>query len=131
EADEDEGEGDETGPGCHKLSICIPSIWPELWVRKEYIRLYGYCNKYLELHRDKHKAPSVVVTGQPGIGKSYWLLYALCRRLTEGKPVIWFHSAHRYLFVKEGVFVISSDYPSSGFKLQDPYLDVYRCRRLP
>ncbi|KAI9442334.1 hypothetical protein H4582DRAFT_2109937 [Lactarius indigo] len=102
EVDEDEGEGDETGPGCHKLSICIPSIWPELW--------------YLELHRDKHKAPSVVVTGQPGIGKSYWLLYALCRRLTEGKPVIWFHSARRYLFVKEGVFVISSDYPSSGFK---------------
>ncbi|KAH8993992.1 hypothetical protein EDB92DRAFT_349231 [Lactarius akahatsu] len=23
-------------------------------------------------------------------GKSYWVIYALCRRLTEGKPVIWF-----------------------------------------
>ena len=38
-------------------------------------------------------------------GKSYWILYALCRRLAEGKPVIWFHSRSRFLFTDEGVFV--------------------------
>ncbi|KAI9442329.1 hypothetical protein H4582DRAFT_1809402 [Lactarius indigo] len=117
DADEGEGEEDETGPGCYILDLGVPDIRrSKLWVRKEYIRLYGYCNKYLELHRDDHMAPSVVITGQPGIGKSYWVVYALCRRLTEGKPVIWFRSGTRYLFVEEGVFEIPSDYRSTKFK---------------
>ncbi|KAH9006497.1 hypothetical protein EDB86DRAFT_2795089, partial [Lactarius hatsudake] len=116
-ADEGEGEGDETGPGCFILKLGIPGIWrSELLVRKEYIQLYEYCDKYLESRRNDQKPPSVVITGQPGIGKSYWLTYALCRRLTEGGPVIWFRSGKRYLFVDEGVFVIPPDYPSTDFK---------------
>ncbi|KAH8996620.1 hypothetical protein EDB92DRAFT_1793737 [Lactarius akahatsu] len=116
-ADEGEGEGDETGPGCFIFKFGIPGIWrSELLVRKEYIRLYEYCDKYLESRRNNQKPPSVVITGQPGIGKSYWLTYALCRRLTEGGPVIWFRSAKRYLFVDEGVFVVPPDYPSTDFK---------------
>ncbi|KAH9034849.1 hypothetical protein EDB85DRAFT_2087937 [Lactarius pseudohatsudake] len=114
--DEDEGEGDETGPGCCILNIGIPDIWPNLWVRKEYNRLYEYCNKYLGSHCDDATPPSVVITGQPGIGKSYWLTYALCRRLTEGEPVIWFTGMHLYLFVEEGVFEVPSDYSSTDFK---------------
>ncbi|KAI9434189.1 hypothetical protein H4582DRAFT_1856074 [Lactarius indigo] len=128
--DEDESEGDETGPGCYILDLGIPDIRrSRLWVRKEYIRLYGYCNKYLESHRDDDIAPSVVITGQPGIGKSYWVLYALCRRLTEGKPVIWFRSGYRYLFVKEGVFEILSGYPSTQFKTRIwMFMDADDCK---
>ncbi|KAI9438090.1 hypothetical protein H4582DRAFT_234085 [Lactarius indigo] len=88
DADEDEDGGDETGPG-YILNLGIPRIQRSvLWVRKEYIWLYGYCDKYLESLRHEQTPPSVVVTGQPGIGKSYWVTYALCRRLAEGKPVI-------------------------------------------
>ncbi|KAH9050181.1 hypothetical protein EDB84DRAFT_1555539 [Lactarius hengduanensis] len=84
-ADKGEGEGDETGLGCFIFKLGIPGIWrSELLVRKEYIRT----------------PPSVVITGQPGIGG----------------PVIWFRSAKRYLFVDEGVFVVPPDYPSTDFK---------------
>ncbi|KAI9438109.1 hypothetical protein H4582DRAFT_1878695 [Lactarius indigo] len=116
DGDEDEDEEDETGPG-YILNLGIPHIQRSvLWVRKEYIRLYGYCDKYLESLRHEQMPPSVVITGQPGIGKSYWITYALCRRLAEGKPVIWFRTGARYLFVAEGVFKIPSDYPSTEFK---------------
>ncbi|KAH9176577.1 hypothetical protein EDB89DRAFT_1846156 [Lactarius sanguifluus] len=117
DADGGEGEGDETGPGCFILKLDIPGIWrSELLVRKEYIRVYEYCDKYLESRRNKQKPPSVVITGQPGIGKSYWVAYALCRRLTEGKPVFWFRSTARFLFVKEGVFEVPPDYHSTDLK---------------
>ena len=49
-------------------------------------------------------------------GKSYWVLYALRRRLAEGKPVIWYRATRRYLFVEEGAFVAPQDYPSTDFK---------------
>ncbi|KAH9017447.1 hypothetical protein EDB84DRAFT_1276537 [Lactarius hengduanensis] len=112
---EDEGEGDETGPG-YILNIDIPNIWPKLLVRKEYIQLYKFCNKYLGLNRNWPIPPSVVITGQPGVGKSCWLTYALCQRLVEGEPVVWFSGTRRYLFVNEGVFEIPLDYPSPNFK---------------
>ncbi|KAH9009391.1 hypothetical protein EDB84DRAFT_1280496 [Lactarius hengduanensis] len=114
--DPDEGEGGETVPGCYILNIGIENIWPELLVRKEYIQLYKYCKKYLRSHRDDPKPPSVVITGQPGIGKSVWITYALCQRLTEGEPFIWFSGTCRYLFVAEGVFVVPPDYPPTHFK---------------
>jgi hypothetical protein len=42
-----------------------------LWVRKDYIRIYEYCNRYCEDVEDngQHVPPSVVITGQPGIGE--------------------------------------------------------------
>ncbi|KAH9171752.1 hypothetical protein EDB89DRAFT_2096685 [Lactarius sanguifluus] len=115
--DEDPGEeeGDETGPG-YILNIDVPDIWPKLLVRIEYIRLYKFCNTYLGSNRNRPIPPSVVITGQTGIGKSCWLTYALCQRLVEGEPVIWFSDTRRYLFVKEGVFEIPPDYPSTRFK---------------
>ncbi|KAH8976722.1 hypothetical protein EDB86DRAFT_3057817 [Lactarius hatsudake] len=113
--DEDEGEGDENGPG-YILNIDIPKILPKLLVRKEYIQLYKFCNKYLGSNPNWYMPPSVVITGQPGIGKSCWLTYALCQRLVEGKPVIWFSDTSRYLFVNEGVFEIPPDYNSTNFK---------------
>ncbi len=70
-ADVDE---DAIGPGCYILDFGIPDIGrSKLWIRKEYIRLYDFCEKYLESHRTKQVPPSVVITGQPGIGKCFTL----------------------------------------------------------
>ncbi|KAI9444097.1 hypothetical protein H4582DRAFT_2071690 [Lactarius indigo] len=123
DADEDEDEADETGPGCYILNLGVPRIQRSvLWVRKEYIRLYGYWDKYLESHRDEHKAPSVVITGQPSIGKPFTV------RLAEGKPVVWFRAEARYLFVVEGAFEIPSGYPSTKFKTRVwMFLDAGDC----
>ncbi|KAF5348687.1 hypothetical protein D9758_006845 [Tetrapyrgos nigripes] len=50
-----------------------------VYVRESYKDLYNYlCSQFAEEH-------SVLVTGSPGIGKSFFLLYALIQRLTEGK----------------------------------------------
>src|SRR6266571_5811755 len=46
-------------------------------------------------------------------GKSYWVLYALRRRLAEGKPVIWYRASTRFLFVNEGVYETPKDFLST------------------
>ena len=37
-------------------------------------------------------------------GKTYWILYAVRRRLGEAKPFLWYFAARWYLFVQDGVF---------------------------
>jgi hypothetical protein len=72
DADSEEGEDNEIGPGCYVLDLGIPGIrCSMLWIRKEYIRLYKCCNEFLEAHRNNQEPPSVVITGQPGIGKCH------------------------------------------------------------
>ena len=69
----DQRGGDDTdiGPNCHILNIGILTLGPtKLWIRNDYIRLYKHCEDHLESRRDRPKSPSVVVTGQPGIGRS-------------------------------------------------------------
>ncbi len=66
----EEDEGDETGAGCFILTLGAPGC-SELWIRKDYIRLYDYCQKYLESHRNKQVAPALVITGQPGVGECF------------------------------------------------------------
>ncbi|KAH8994357.1 hypothetical protein EDB86DRAFT_2926188 [Lactarius hatsudake] len=112
-ADED---GDVIGPGCYILDLGIPGLGrSKLWIRKEYIQLYDFCEKYLDSCRGE-EPPSVVITGQPGIGKSYWVQYALRRRLAEGKPVMWYRDSRQYLFVEEGVYEVPQYCPSTDFK---------------
>ena len=62
----------EIGPGCY------PSNW--MWSISgtqysgyaDYIRIYYYCEKfYNELKDDDGMAPSVFITGQPGIGECF------------------------------------------------------------
>jgi hypothetical protein len=73
--DEDtEAEEDEIGPCTGVLNIGIEGLWRQkIWVRKEYIRLYNYCSVYMEYGRTKDLPPSMVITGQPGIGKCFTL----------------------------------------------------------
>ncbi|KAI9448465.1 hypothetical protein H4582DRAFT_2124471 [Lactarius indigo] len=117
---EDEGEDEDDDDGeidsdCYILDLSTIVIGVKLWVRNEYIQIYDFCNKYLESARDKGPL-SVAITGQPGIERTYWIYYALHRRLCEGKPVIWYLGSRRYLFVSEGVYELLSVYPSTVFK---------------
>ena len=62
---------DDIGPGSYILTLGIPGIEvSQLWVRQEYIRAYDYCEKYLDACIKATLTPSVVLTGQPGIGAS-------------------------------------------------------------
>ena len=64
------GEDDEIGPGCHILDIGIPALGcMKLWIRKEYIRVYNYCNDYMEANWNGQLSPSMVIMGSPGIGQ--------------------------------------------------------------
>ena len=49
-------------------------------------------------------------------GKSVWVYYALCRRLVERKPVIWYRDHSCFLFLKGGVFRAPAEFPSSHFR---------------
>ncbi|KAF8503491.1 hypothetical protein F5888DRAFT_1887108 [Russula emetica] len=77
-------------------------------VREDYIRIYNFCSRQHEeassATEEIEMAPSVVITGQPGVGKTYWITYAVRRRLGEQKPFLWYRAGFCFLFVKEGVF---------------------------
>ncbi|KAI0293197.1 hypothetical protein BC826DRAFT_1015754 [Russula brevipes] len=77
-----------------------------LWVRKDYVRIYDHCDQHFKdtMKHLGHGAPSVVITGQPGIGKAYWINYAIRRRLGEGNPFLWCRAKFCYLFAEDGVF---------------------------
>jgi hypothetical protein len=65
---------DAVGPECHLLDIGIldPGRW-KIWVRKEFIRMYKRCKDHLETNRHESQSPSLIVTGQPGIGEFFTL----------------------------------------------------------
>jgi hypothetical protein len=72
----EEDEGDEIGPGCYILRLGIPNIkHATIWIRQEYIRIYDFCQRYLEFCRTNglQEPPSVVIAGQPGIGEYFAL----------------------------------------------------------
>lgn len=48
-------------------------------------------------------------------GKSFWVYYAARRRLAEEKTFLWFYQANYYLFVKNGVYKLPSDWEHSDF----------------
>ncbi|RPD70001.1 hypothetical protein L226DRAFT_259703 [Lentinus tigrinus ALCF2SS1-7] len=65
-----------------------------LYIRSEYKSMYErLCNshKWLDpLDIDPPYIPGVIVTGQPGIGKSYFSVYALLQRMADEQPVVFF-----------------------------------------
>jgi hypothetical protein len=65
---------DDVGPECHLLDVGIsdPGRW-KIWVRKEFIRMYKRCKDHLETNRQGSQSPSLIVTGQPGIGEFFTL----------------------------------------------------------
>jgi hypothetical protein len=67
----EEEDDDETGPGCYILRLPDIAGANAIWIRQEYIRVYNFCEEYLKFCRTNllQEPPSVVVTGQPGIGE--------------------------------------------------------------
>jgi hypothetical protein len=49
-------------------------------------------------------------------GKSYWIYYAIRRRLGEKKPLIWYFLQKWYLFVEDGVFRCPEDFSPDIFR---------------
>jgi hypothetical protein len=44
----------------------------KLWIRKDYLRIYDFCESRCEYVGSKlPRAPSVVITGQPGVGEYF------------------------------------------------------------
>ncbi|KAF8506809.1 hypothetical protein F5888DRAFT_37159 [Russula emetica] len=107
---------DDIGPGCYGLDLGIKFKCSKLWVRQDYIRAYNYCRERHEEgpSDETEMARSVVITGQPGIGKSYWITYAVRRRLGERKPFLWLRGSFCFLFVEDGVFERLVDHVSGG-----------------
>ncbi|KAH9079497.1 hypothetical protein EDB83DRAFT_2503931 [Lactarius deliciosus] len=96
EEDEDEDEGNETGAGCYILTLGTPDLeCQKLWIRKDYIRLYNFC-------------------------QNYWIYYAPRRRLAEKKPVIWYRDSTLFLFVEEGVYQAPEHFRSTTLKTLSP-----------
>jgi hypothetical protein len=58
--------------GCYVLDINIPGLpISRLWIRADYIRIFNYFQTIYDDYADlTEKAPSGVLTGQPGVGES-------------------------------------------------------------
>jgi hypothetical protein len=70
----------ETGPGCYPLDFQLDLWGSRLWIRKDYIRMYDFCNQWYgevtskDSRGNDKEAPSVVISGQSGIGKVVFLI---------------------------------------------------------
>ncbi|KAH9995526.1 hypothetical protein BJV77DRAFT_223386 [Russula vinacea] len=118
-------EDDDIINGCHVLNINNQAIkmGNNIWVRAEYIRIYDFL---LDFYNQKagpmgdsfmsKQSPAAVITGQPGIGKTTWLNYALYRCLLEKRPVIWRYMDSSVLFVDEGVYHFTELAKSASFR---------------
>ncbi|KAH9993993.1 hypothetical protein BJV77DRAFT_330428 [Russula vinacea] len=95
--------------------------FPNKRIWADYIRIYDFLVKRWQndynngLAIGSRRAPSTVITGQPGIGKSLWVYYALCRCLSGKRPVVWFYKKKLYMFVEEGVYDMGTDYNKADF----------------
>ena len=100
----------------------LPCGADELLVRDAYREMYDILLKAQEdrkKHLDEHRRiPNrkkiILILGQPGIGKTWFLSYVLVRRLLEGKPTLFqagedfggdrgFGAGNNYLIDKDGV----------------------------
>lgn len=71
--DEDSNPESETGPGCYPLDSCIHIHGSRPWIRKDFIRMYDFCDQWYEQvtgmgSRANRQAPSVIIAGQSGTG---------------------------------------------------------------
>ncbi|KAK7439389.1 hypothetical protein VKT23_017611 [Stygiomarasmius scandens] len=87
-----------------------------LYVRLDYKTLYGY----LDGENDAEQK-GVVVTGSPGVGKSFFNIYALARRLTECKTTFYrVNPSSCWVFDRFGVWNLPFSAPISALELMLP-----------
>ena len=56
------------GSECYILDTGLKTYAAKLWVRRDYSRIYEYCKRRDEGGPIAGVSPSVVITGQPGVG---------------------------------------------------------------
>ncbi|KAM6499289.1 hypothetical protein JOM56_004797, partial [Amanita muscaria] len=71
---------------------------------------------YAENKSNLALSPCLVITGQPGIGKSLWRWYALRKCCAQKKPVIFYSDNTCWLFVDEGVFEQPTSFRAQYYK---------------
>ncbi|KAF8501872.1 hypothetical protein BU17DRAFT_78406 [Hysterangium stoloniferum] len=119
---DDDGEADIL-PGCYSLVIGIEGFTQQfIWVRAEYIRIFDACQRQYEetiTHKPGRyfggRPPSFVITGQPGIGKTFWQVYAARRCASEKRPFLWLRDDKYTLFVEEGAYELPDDWGLRDF----------------
>lgn len=118
--DENDDDNDDIIPGCYVLDIDNDALKiKRIWIRAEYIRIYDHLVEYYNQKTSQVSekiSPSVVITGQPGIGKSVWLYYALRRCLAERRPVILRYGIRPLLFVDDGVYYMRGAFDLVHYK---------------
>jgi hypothetical protein len=86
--------------------VRLPGINGDFLVRAEYIRLYNFVESVYATREEGTKPPIVVITGQPGIGKTIWIYYALRRRLAQRLPsILYVGGGIYYRIVQSGVYI--------------------------
>ncbi|KAF8523873.1 hypothetical protein BU17DRAFT_85290 [Hysterangium stoloniferum] len=84
-----------------------------MFVRAEYIRVLDAVKA---IYQKSDKTLLGVVTGQPGIGKTRWINYAIRYCLGERQPVVWYQVNECYFFSESGVDIINLMLHQSGGK---------------
>ncbi|KAF8909819.1 hypothetical protein CPB84DRAFT_1446752 [Gymnopilus junonius] len=103
-------------PDSYTLYLDVDSInQKNLLIRAEYIQVFDYCQKQYEASSSSYPLPSFVITGHPGIGKSFWMLYAAHRCAAEGRPFLWLFQEDYFIFVDEGVYLLPFDWHPGDF----------------
>eukprot|EP00891_Asterochloris_glomerata_P007317 jgi/Astpho2/7317/Aster-01619 len=63
------------------------------------------CSRLQQVHAEESWT-SFVISGQEGVGKTYWLMWLLTRLVKEGRPVLWHDSCGYFLYKKNTVFML-------------------------
>ncbi|KAM6492524.1 hypothetical protein JOM56_012248 [Amanita muscaria] len=92
----------------------IDTNWTRLLIRAEYLRIYKWVEGMYAVGK-VDRPSAIVVTGQPGIGKSFWAYYVLRRRLGEKLVSLWYQRSVYYLFCSEGVLVVPVTFTFNKF----------------
>jgi len=119
DSSEDDNTDDAVKPGCYVLDLENDFFnFTRIWVRAKYIQIYEFLvNFYEQSIMYGNLKPAAVITGQPGIGKTIWLSYALRRCLAEKRPVIWHDHNDYYMFVEEGVYLMGEHIRWPSYKI--------------
>ncbi|KAK2460049.1 hypothetical protein APHAL10511_007926 [Amanita phalloides] len=119
--DFNDGENDEENGGENGGDVLpatpppiIDTPWAQVFIRAEYLRIYNWVESMYTAGK-VYRPSAIVVTGQPGIGKSFWAYYVLRRRLGDKSVSLWYQGSVLYLFCSEGVLLVPATFTLNKF----------------
>ncbi|KAI0782881.1 hypothetical protein C8Q75DRAFT_895578 [Abortiporus biennis] len=89
--------------------------------------MYQRLSEAFSARRGNRIVEGIVLTGQSGIGKSFFTVYAALRRMTEAQPVLfttW--TGTSYLFNEDGAYVMKDKLDISDLPSMDPFIPTSR-----